>query len=236
MWHTPSRLSSVQFARNFTRACQIMLSGLLALTLLAGSFSACASDGRHLREPTDTLNLVQESLREDRALKFMGALSRDVRDQWGDTILAGWFAVRDQFAFLADDVKVMSSAPFTPAAPTDFASTPEGQQYIWPDPASGRPFRKLTISVTFKGELFTEDLLLVQELDPIPDNTSESPWVRVGEQWIWRADHPNPARHADRPPSEEERSNWRLVYPYHPFQANSAFSKRLLQELNQRSA
>lgn len=215
-----------------TRPTLATLKILIFLVAVALMATSCAPVPKtKFASPADTLEGMRRAIDTDSPLLFMSTLSAEALDQHGTAIRLGWNEVRERIVFLKDELAILEDATFVPSGRQNFPPDVD-EAYVWPDYRVERPYRRLRLRIPFDGEVFEEDFLFVRELDDPEVNTDQSPWIQVGDQWYLRDFHPNPERYAGKEGTLEERTSWRAVYPYFPFQRGSRLVARFLASDN----
>ncbi|MCA8940367.1 MAG: hypothetical protein KDB07_11185, partial [Planctomycetes bacterium] len=187
----------------------------------------------HYAQPENALEAAQNALSEDKKLSFISTMSRETLDEHAQKIEFGWTEIREHFAFLKSDMHVVEDELFVPVWSSERPEDVD-RNFVWPDQDNAKAVRRVRVAFSYDGEDFEEDLLFVQEVDEQDANAEDSPWIRIGEQWYLRERHPNPERYRDLGRSLEERTNWRLVYPYYPFHQESKIAVKIVEALSKK--
>ncbi len=192
-------------------------------------FMNCSTPGNHYPTPQATLAAGRHAIQEKKALAFLDILSVETRQKHETTFLLGWKEVQDLFSFLAEDVEIAElDQDYTLAS---FSDEDIPEEYVWPTPH--KPSFRLRLKIPYKGQIYWEDFLFVQEVDPEEKNTKNSQWIQVGLHEYLRSQHPTPYRYQTPGKSLQERTNWRILYPYYPFQSKSKLAATIVQELQE---
>lgn len=192
-----------------------MCAGLIA--------SACATVERPvLRTPQTTVDVMREAYDEDNASLFLHTLGGPVKDKYSEHMLIiGWGDIRPLVGDFIESAEVVSvddydGTRFDPLVPVDF---------VWP--RDGAKLKKVRLSVD--GE--EEDFLFEQEIDPPAERSKQARGFWIGDRYYVRTQHHSPGTYLVGDSPEDERTHWRLVFPYHPFQSDGALTRRMQQRL-----
>jgi|GEM_PF-3173621 len=177
--------------------------------------------------PESSVDAMQQAMRDDDVGTWLGTLAIPTRRKHETLILQGWSSVRDALSFLQGNVEIAEVQMLESFALSDEKAT--DSNWVWPD--ADAPVARVRVVVEIDNEKLFEDFLFIKEVDPAPSNSSGSPWVRVGLRDEATAMHPDPEEvQVDESP-EETRINWRLIYPYYPYQSVSKLAPKLTQTL-----
>lgn len=198
-------------------ACLALIcAGLLA--------AACSVTARpRLIQPRTSIEVMRDAYREDDPSLFLHTLGRPVLREYSEHMLRiGWSEIRPRVGAFIDRAEVVEVNDYRAPRPDPLA--PPG--FVWPD--DGTPLMRLRLRLD--GE--EEDFLFQQEIDAPPTNARQSRGFWIGDRYFIRTEHPSPDTYLDVDSPEAERTHWRLVFPYHPFQRQGPLTARLQQELN----
>lgn len=198
-------------------ACLALIcAGLLA--------AACSVTARpRLIQPHTSIEVMRDAYREDDPSLFLHTLGRPVLREYSEHMLrVGWSEIRPRVGAFIDRAEVVEVNDYR--APRPDPLVPPG--FVWPD--DGTPLMRLRLRLD--GE--EEDFLFQQEIDAPPTNARQSRGFWIGDRYFIRTEHPSPDTYLDVDSPEAERTHWRLVFPYHPFQRQGPLTARLQQELN----
>jgi hypothetical protein len=133
----------------------------------------------------------------------------------------GWSEVRPSIGRLVERARVVEVADTRTQAP-DVLVSPE---FIWPE--ADRPAKRLRLEV----DGVREDFLFVREIDPAPEQSSEAEGFWVGDRYFVRREHPSPRTYLTEESKEADRTHWRLVFPYYPYNREGRLARLLQDEL-----
>jgi hypothetical protein len=192
---------------------------LLPLLLL----SACATLYLpQLRTPRHSFEAMREAWREDSSALFLHTLSRAVlRDYNEQAIRIGWSSIRGRVGEFVEEARVVETADYT-AAPVD-PRAPQG--WVWPE--QGLVLMRLRVELHGQHE----DFLFAREVDPPPPQARQAQGFQIGDRYFRVNEHPSPETYLFEDSPESERTHWRLVFPYYPFQSMGPLTRRLQEQL-----
>lgn len=189
----------------------LCMAGLLA--------TACSITGtRQLKNPQTTVGVMRDAFNENESSLFLHCLSKPVLDQYSEHIIRiGWSDIRPaigEFVESAEVVKVedYKAEKYDPLVSEDF---------VWP--AEGARLKRVRLKV----DGGTEDFLFTQEVDPPPANSKQARGFWIGDRYIVRTEHGSPQSYLEDNSPKSERTHWRLVFPYHPFQSHGLLTAKL---------
>ncbi|MHC4839934.1 MAG: hypothetical protein ACYTDT_03095 [Planctomycetota bacterium] len=201
--------------KSITLATCLILAGLQA--------TACATtETRQLKNPETTVAVMRDAFNEDESSLFLHCLSKQVLSRYSEHVIRiGWSDIRPgvgEFVSVAKvvEVKEFDAADYDPLVAEDF---------VWP--TDGAVLKRVKLSV--EGD--TEDFLFEREVDDPPSNAKQARGFWIGDQYIVRTEHDSPETYQDEDSPESERVQWRLVFPYYPFQSNGALTARLQRQM-----
>jgi hypothetical protein len=198
-----------------TACCALMLTGLLA--------SACSTTTRpQLLKPETTIEVMRDAYRENDSGLFLHTLSRPVLAEYSEHLIrVGWGEIRPRVGAFVDAAEIVGVEEFRaikpdPLAPADF---------VWPDEDSNL----MRVRLRLEGE--EEDFLFEQELDPPPPDAKQARGFWIGDRYIIRTEHPSPESYLRGDSPEADRTQWRIVFPYYPFQKEGPLTRKLQEQL-----
>lgn len=193
----------------------LILAGLLA--------TACTTTTRPLlTDPQTTVGVMRDSYHEDDAGLFLHTLGRPVLREYSEHLLrVGWSEIRPKVGEFIDKAEIVSVSDYEaiqadPLAPVDF---------VWPDDQIDLKVVRLRLD----GD--EEDFLFAREIDEAPENTRQAQGFWVGDRYYVKTQHPSPKTYMEGDSPESERTHWRLVFPYYPFQKNGPLTARLQETI-----
>lgn len=200
----------------YSAACfALICAGLLA--------SACSVTARpRLTEPRTSIDVMRDAYREDDPSLFLHTLGRPVLREYSEHMLrVGWSEIRPRVGAFIDRAKVVEVTDYRAPRPDPLA--PAG--FVWPD--DGAPLMRLRLRL----DNDEEDFLFQQEIDDAPPTAKQARGFWIGDRYFVRTEHPSPDTYLVEDSPEAERTHWRLVFPYYPFQREGPLTWRLQQEL-----
>lgn len=206
------------------RARLSRLIALLALPLAVSTAAACTSVSRPvLRQPQDSVNAMRDAYDKDDAGLFLHTLSRPVLSEYSEHILrVGWSDIRPNVGDFVTQAQVVSDTEYRlPRAEPD---VPRG--FVMPE--QDAPLRAVRLRVGDKQENFLFQL----EVDPPAEDSAQARGFWIGDRYFVRTEHASPQTYLVKDSPESERTHWRLVFPYYPFQAQGELTRALQERLN----
>lgn len=201
---------------------------LFALILAGLLSTACTSTTRPvLKDPQTTIEVMRASYREDDSGLFLHTLGRPVLREYSEHLLrVGWSEIRPHVGEFIDRAEVVSVNDFgsqkpDPLAPADF---------VWPEEDT----KLKVVRLRLDGE--EEDFLFELEVDDAPENTTQADGFWIGDRYFVKTEHPSPKTYLTEDSPEAERTHWRLVFPYYPFQQSGPLTARLQQTITNERA
>lgn len=197
---------------------------ILALLLLALPLSACAVTGKRpvLRTPEDSLSAMRQAWADDDSGLFLHTLAADTLKRYSEhTIRLGWSELRPHLGSLVEQAKVAAVSDYL--TPGRDRAAPDA--YVWPQ-ANTRAKR-----VRLRLRDVEEDFLFVQEVDAPPEKSRQALGVWIGSRWYTRREHRALNAYAQDDVPEKDRTHWRLVFPFYPFQKDGKIAALLQQEI-----
>jgi len=201
---------------------------MLAIALVVWHFAAsCAStDLPRLENPDDTVDALRSAFNKDEVELFLHCLSQPVKKKFSPhTIRIAWGEIRPLIGELAKDAEVEVDGEYKYIEPDPNA--PDG--YVWPNPESQ------LLRVTLRIEGRSEHFLLVRETDDPPENSKQAVGFWINDTYHTRNAHGSPDTYLTNDSPPEERTHWRLVLPYYPFQNRGELTRELLNAMNESS-
>ncbi|MDC1142759.1 hypothetical protein OAU50_06680 [Planctomycetota bacterium] len=201
--------------KNLTLSACLILAGLQA--------TGCATvETQQLVDPQTTVDVMRHAFSEDESSLFLHCLSRSVLSRYSEHVIrVGWSDIRPSVGEFVEHANVIEIEDYDaekndPLVPEDF---------VWP--TEGAQLKRVTLRV----ENDTEDFLFEREVDDPPADAKQARGFWIGDQYIVRTEHDSPQTYQDKSSPESERVQWRLVFPYHPFQANGALTAKLQSKM-----
>lgn len=193
---------------------------LAACICMAGlQVTACTTTGaRQLKDPQTTVAVMRQAFSEDESSLFLHCLSRQVLSQYSEHIIRiGWSDIRPAVGEFIDDAEVIEvvdyhAEKYDPLVPEDF---------VWP--SDGVALKRVQLRVGADAEYF----LFEREVDDPPANAKQARGFWIGDKYIVRTEHESPQTYLDEDSPESERVQWRLVFPYYPFQSQGKLTAKL---------
>lgn len=197
-----------------------VLSSLICAGLIA---TACATTERPvLRTPETTVEVMREAYAADDASLFLHTLSRPVLDEYSEhTIRIGWSEIRPLVGEFIESAQVLSVDDYQAAKPDPLAPA----EFVWP--REGAELKKVRLIVD--GD--AENLLFEREIDPPAERSRQARGFWIGDRYYVRTEHDSPNTYLVEDSPKAERTHWRLVFPYEPFQRDGALTRRMQQRL-----
>lgn len=179
-----------------------------------------------LREPADSVAALRRAFYEDDANLFLHCLSRPVTKTYSEHLLRlGWSELRPQLGAMIEGAEIVNTAEYTWIEADPLA--PEG--YVWP--RKHAPLAQLRLAV----DGVEEDFLFTREIDEAPENSRQSKGFWIGDRYFVASEHPSPKTYLTEDSPEEDRTHWRLVFPYFPFQQDGGLTAGMLKVMGSRA-
>ena len=175
-----------------------------------------------LRTPQDSLSAMRSAYEQDDVGLFLHTVAAPVLKRYSEyTIRLGWDQLRPQVGKLVAESKIVEVSDYvTPGI--DAAAPPEN---IWPkDGVRGKRVR-----LGVKGA--EEDFLFLQEVDPPPQGSKQASGVWIGDRYFTKREHRSLGTYVSNDVPEKDRTHWRLVFPFYPFQKDGQIAALLKQEI-----
>jgi hypothetical protein len=192
--------------------------------LLALSCASCATTGARpvLRTPEDSLGAMKSAYEHDDSGLFLHALASETLKRYSEyTIRLGWSELRPHLGKLVEDAKVVEVKDYvTPARDGQASDT-----FVWP--REGLRAKRVRLAV--RGA--EEDFLFVSEVDPPPEKSKQATGVWIGGHYYTRREHRALNAYAQDDVPEKDRTHWRLVFPFYPFQKDGKIAALLQREI-----
>jgi hypothetical protein len=198
----------------------------LGCLLYAGfSVTGCAAGPRpQLTDPDVSVRVMRDAFEKDDVALFLHTLSRPVLREYNEHLIrVGWSDIRPRVGEFVEDARVVEVEDVH-ALPVDPSAS---RSYVWP--VESARLRRVRITV---GDVH-EDFLFTLEVDAPPPAARQARGFWVGDGYYVRTEHPSPQTYLTEDSPESERTHWRLVFPYHPYQHNGRLSARLQAQLAQ---
>jgi hypothetical protein len=177
-----------------------------------------------LKDPETTIEVMRDAYRENDSGLFLHTLSRPVLKEYSEHLIrVGWGEIRPKVGSFVDAAEVVSTREYDaikpdPLVPVDF---------IWPNPDA----KLMVVRLRLDGK--EEDFLFEQELDPAPPESKQADGFWIGDRFVHRNEHPSPGTYLNDDSPESERTQWRIVFPYFPFQKDGELTRLLQQQLSE---
>jgi hypothetical protein len=199
---------------------------LIALIVAGFAASACTMTTRPtLLQPADSVDTMRRAYREDDPSLFLHTLGRPVLREYSEHLLrVGWSDIRPHVGGFVDQANVVESAEYRETARE--SADPRG--FVRPD--QGAPLMRLRLRI----DNDEEDFLFQREVDDAPEGATQAKGFWIGDRYYIRSEHPSPGTYLETDSPEAERTHWRIVFPYYPFQREGPLTYRLQQELANR--
>lgn len=184
---------------------------------------ACASGPKPiLASPDVTVGSMREAFFRDDASLFIHCLGSPVLGSYSEHMLrVGWSEIRPQVGSFVEKAKVASVDEYR--APALEPLPPEG----FVRPSRDAALKRVVLEVNGKREEF----LFQREVDPAPETAKQAKGFWVGDRYFVRSEHPSAETYLVEDSPEKERTHWRLVFPYEPFQRNGELTRMLQEKL-----
>lgn len=186
--------------------------------------SACAVTTKRpvLRTPEDSLSAMRSAYAADDSGLFLHTLAADTLKRYSEhTIRIGWGELRPNLGALVEQAKVAQVDDYI--VPGRDRAAPEA--YVWP--AAGVRAKRVRLRLRDS----EEDFLFVQEVDAPPEKSKQAMGVWIGSRWYTRREHRALSTYAQDDVPEKDRTHWRLVFPFFPFQKDGKIAALLQQEI-----
>lgn len=185
---------------------------------------ACASGPRPVLEtPQESVQAMRKAFFQDEPGLFIHCLSGPVLDEYNEqTIRIGWSKIKPLVGELVERSQVIKVEDFQAALRE-------------PMPSAGfvRPSRDTRlIRVVLQVDGKRESLLFQREVDPPPPTSRQAQGFWIGDRYFVRGEHPAPDTYLVEDSPEQQRTHWRLVFPYEPFQLDGEISGMLQRQLS----
>jgi hypothetical protein len=194
------------------------------LSVLALLCASCATSAARpvLRTPEDSLDAMRGAYSRDDSGLFLHTLAGDTLKRYSEyTIRLGWSELRPHLGKLVEDAKVIEVKDYvTPPRDGQASDT-----YVWP--RDGLRAKRVRLSV--RGN--EEDFLFVSEVDPPPEKSKQATGIWIGGHYYTRREHRALNAYAQDDVPEKDRTHWRLVFPFYPFQKDGKIAALLQQEI-----
>lgn len=202
-----------------------MIRTITAIALILAGFAAtgCATTPRPtLVDPEETVDVMHDAYLEDDPGLFLHTLGRPVLREYSEHLLrVGWSDIRPRVGEFVEGAEVVEVEDFEPVASDPLVDP----AFVWPD--DGAPLARVRLRVDGR----QEDFLFQQEVDPPAELSKQARGFWIGDSYYVRTEHPSPATYLVEDSPEDERTHWRIVFPFHPFQHNGELTRALQQRL-----
>lgn len=197
---------------------------LLSLCMAGLAAAACTATARPvLDQPDTTVTVMREAFDKDDVGLFLHTLGRPVLKEYSEHIIRiGWSDIRPHVGSFVENTRVVEvtdlpRAGVAPRPPNGFVQ-----------PREGAALKRVRLAV---GDL-EEDFLFELEVDEAPLDSKQARGFWIGDRYFVRTQHRSPQTYLIQDSPEEERTHWRLVFPYHPYQKQGALTAKLQQQLS----
>lgn len=191
----------------------------------AGAFllAACSTTPRPLLDsPQAAVDCMREAYNSDNAELFIHTLSSPVLTEVSShTITVAWSEIRPRVGELVAKAKVVDAAdyvapPLEPLPPKHFVR-----------PTRDHALMRVVLELDSKREA----VLFQREIDPAPPTAKQAKGFWIGDRYFVKSEHPSAGTYLVEDSPEQDRTHWRLVFPYEPFQQDGELSHMLQQKL-----
>lgn len=196
----------------------------ICLACLALCCASCSVSGPRpvLRTPEDSLSAMRDAYKRDDSGLFLHTLAAQTLKRYSEhTIRIGWSELRPHLGSLVEEAKVVEVRDYV----TPGRDSAANDTFVWPD--AGTRARRVRLSL--RG--VEEDFLFVSETDPPPEKSKQAPGIWIGSRWYTRREHRALNAYAQDDVPEKDRTHWRLVFPFYPFQKEGKIAALLQQEI-----
>ena len=169
---------------------------------------------------------MRDAYREDDAGLFLHTLGKPVFHKYSEHIIrVGWSEIRPSVGSFVEEAEVVETEEYRESkrdvnVPSDF---------VWPDDDA----KLMRVRLRLDGE--EEDFLLEREVDDAPEQSKQAIGFWIGDRYYVKREHVSPKTYLTEDSPESERTHWRIVFPYYPFQHNGPLTARLIDTMsNQR--
>lgn len=199
--------------------CMIALLCLSCAALLATS---CASSQKPvLRQPEVAVTTMRDAFDKDDVGLFLHTLGRPVLKEYSEHIIRiGWSDIRPHVGSFVQSAKVVEVADHAREKPAASA-----QGFVWPN--EGARLKRVRLSV----DGTTEDFLFELEVDDAPETAKQARGFWIGDRFFVKTEHNSPETYLVDDSPESDRTHWRLVFPYYPFQREGQLTRKLQDQL-----
>jgi hypothetical protein len=188
---------------------------------------ACSTGPRPvLSNPEVSVGAMRDAFEQDDVGLFLHTLGRPVLREYSEHVIRiGWSDIRPRVGEFVDGARVVEIVDVPSGEHADFASLPTPRGYVWPEPTAH--LRRVRLAV---GDDY-EDFLFALEIDPPPPTAKQARGFWIGDRYFVRTEHSSPQTYLVDDSPEAERSHWRLVFPYLPYQQDGKLTIRLQEQL-----
>lgn len=192
-----------------------------ALALCA--LCACTSTPAPVLDtPEAAVECMRRSYAQDDSSLFIHALSSPVtREVSTHTIQVGWSEIRPLVGGFVERTRVIEAAKYV--APS--AGPPPARGFVRPTPDAAL----MRVVLELDGK--RESVLFQREVDPAPPTAKQAKGFWIGDRYFVRTEHPSAGTYLTEDSPEKDRTHWRLVFPYEPFQGGGELSRMLREKL-----
>lgn len=197
---------------------------VIVLSSFALLCASCAVTGKRpvLRTPEDSLGAMRRAYASDDSGLFLHTLASETLKRYSEhTIRIGWGELRPHLGNLVEEAKVVAVREYV----TPGRDSAADDTFVWP-PAGERARR---VRLALRGA--EEEFLFVSETDPPPEKSKQAAGVWIGSRYYTRREHRALNTYAQDDVPEKDRTHWRLVFPFYPFQKQGQIAAMLQQEI-----
>lgn len=193
----------------------------LCIALPAMLLCACTSGPQPvLKSPEQSIGAMREAFFRDDPSLFIHCLGSPVLAEYSEhTLRVGWSEIRPRVGAFVEKARVISAEDYR--APAIEPLPPAG----FVRPGAGASLKCVILELDGRRERF----LFQREVDPAPDTARQARGFWIGDRYFVRTEHPSAETYLVEDSPESERTHWRLVFPYEPFQRSGELT-RLLQD------
>jgi hypothetical protein len=184
---------------------------------------SCATTPRPLLDsPRAAVECMRQAYENDEPSLFIHTLSAPVLTEVSShTIMIAWSEIRPRVGELVARAKVLEVADYRAPVLEPLPPSP----YVRPQ--QDRALMRVVLEIDGKRESF----LFQREVDPAPPTARQAKGFYIGDRYFVKSQHPSPETYLVEDSPEKERTHWRLVFPYEPFQQDGALSRMLQEKL-----
>lgn len=166
---------------------------------------------------------MRDAYEQDDAGLFLHTLGKPVLREYSEHIIrVGWGEIRPSVGAFVERAEFVEAVEYREGerdlnVPKDF---------VWPD----KDAKLMRVRLRLEGE--EEDFLLEREVDDPPEQSKQAIGFWIGDRYYVKSEHVSPKTYEFEDSPESERTHWRIVFPYHPFQQNGPLTARLIETMS----